>query len=85
MMRNLVRRLKQLETGRADATINLKSQRIAEVILERRRRRLAQSGIPVEEVRRPEPAPGPRMSMAETLRFHRAARLRGHQLERWPE
>jgi len=83
-MRAVVRRLRLLEE-RFVPQVDLASHRVADLIRERRRRRLEASGQPVEylvsETMSPAPGSG-RLSVAETLRICRKLRLeRGRVLE----
>jgi len=81
-MRAVVRRLRLLEE-RFVPQVDLASQRLADLIRDRRRRRLEASGQPFDDLVPESPAPGSRcLSVAETLRICRQRRLeRGRVLE----
>ena len=65
-MRAIVRRLARPEQSRTPIA-HLRDQHIADVLWERRQRRLQAGGLPFETVK-PDYPPGPRMSYAESLR-----------------
>jgi hypothetical protein len=71
-MRAIIRRLQKLEVHRAVA-VNERGPGAAELLRERRRRRLEADGQPDEELPWPTLGlpPGRRLSIAETLRFGR--------------
>jgi hypothetical protein len=71
---NLARRLRKLEDNLVPP-LDHESFRLANLIGDRRRRRLEASGQPFEDVPHLTPTPGPYMSYAETLRFVRQERL----------
>jgi hypothetical protein len=76
----IVRRLKRLEQSDTPVA-DLRMQRLAEALWERRQRRLQAEGLPFETIK-PEYPPGPHMSVAESLRRclqERRARLRGER------
>lgn len=66
-MRTILRRLCRLEKEVAPA-IDYESFRLANEILDRRRRRLEASGEPFEDVPRLVPGPGPYLSHRDSLR-----------------
>jgi hypothetical protein len=76
-MRYRERRLKKLEVSHIDATGPDPNQHIVDLLRERRRRRLEESGLPFEERPRSSGVPisGPRLSAAETLRRRRQQRV----------
>jgi hypothetical protein len=79
-MRAIVRRLTRLEQS-STPLANLRIQHAADVLWERRQRRLKAEGLPFETVK-PQYSPGPYMSFAETLRKCRQERLARQQSER---
>jgi hypothetical protein len=74
-MKAVIRRLAQLEE-RSIPKVDRRMQELADLLRERRRRRLEASGLPVEEdVQRDGPAVAGRcLSFAETLRLRRQRR-----------
>ena len=66
-MKAIITRLRRLET-KLFPEADDESQRLADLLWERRRRRLAASGQPAEERPRPT-SPGRRMTIGETLRL----------------
>jgi hypothetical protein len=79
-MRAIVRRLTRLEQSRTSLA-NLRMQYVADVLWERRRRRLQAAGLPSETVK-PEYAPGPYMSFAQALRMELQERRARQRAER---
>jgi hypothetical protein len=77
-VRAVVRRTSRLEGGFFFAEDPM-PQRLADLLRERRRRRLEASGQPVYESARPVAVPGGRLSVAETLRALRQIRVEGHR------
>jgi hypothetical protein len=76
-MRAVIRRLQRLEE-RCVPQVDLASQRLADLIRDRRRRRLEASGQPFDDLvsETMSPAPGGRcLSVAEMLRMCRQRRL----------
>ena len=75
-MRTMARRLARIENKLAHA-IDLASDRLANLLREKRQRRLEAAGIPFDNSLLPDPRPdAPRMSVAETLHEIRQTRLR---------
>ena len=72
-MKAIVRRVGRLEDRLAPKE-NAASQRAADLLWERRQRRLKEAGLPFETIK-PQYSPGPHMSCAETLRMCRQERL----------
>lgn len=79
-MKAVVRRLTRLEQSRTPVAY-LRIQHAADVLWERRQRRLKAEGLLFETVR-PQYSQGPYMSCAETLRECRQERLARQQSER---
>jgi hypothetical protein len=78
-MRAVVRRISRLEGGFFPAEDPM-SQTVADMLRERRRRRLEASGQPVYESVRPVAVPGGRrLSIAEILRALRQKRFEAHR------
>ena len=71
-MKAIVRRLTRLEQSRTPVA-NLRWQQVADVLWERRQRRLHAEGLPFE-TREPQYPPGPYMSYADALRHYLALR-----------
>ena len=71
-MKAITRRLRRLEERLAPQA-NEHAQRAADIIRERRRRRLEAAGLPFDDLdwKRITAATGPRLSIAETLRMGR--------------
>lgn len=65
-MKAIVRRLARLEQSRTPVA-DLRMQHLADVLWERRQRRLKAEALPFETIK-PQYSPGPYMSCAETLR-----------------
>jgi hypothetical protein len=76
----IIRRLTRLEQARTPIA-NVQRQRAAEILWERRRRRLKAAGLPFETVK-PRYSQGQYMSVAETLRMCRQERLARYRGER---
>jgi hypothetical protein len=72
-MKAIVRRLTRLEQSHTPIA-DLRRQSAAEILWERKQRRLQAEGLPYETIR-PQHPPGPYMSCAETLRKCRQERL----------
>jgi len=68
------------------AILNSKSQLVADLLRERRRRRCEASGEPFEELPplRVSLAPGKRLSIAETLRMARTRAYERNRRSEWP-
>jgi hypothetical protein len=79
-MKAIVRRVGRLEE-RLTPKGNAALQRAADLLWERRQRRLKEAGLPFETVK-PQYSPGPYMSFAETLRSCRQERLARQRGER---
>jgi hypothetical protein len=79
-MKAIVRRLTRLEQSRTAVT-HLRCQSAADVLWERRQRRLQAGGLPFETIR-PQYPQGPYMSCADTLRKRRQERVARQQSER---
>ena len=67
-MKTLFKRLSRLEQ-RMVPVIDHESFRLANLILDRRRRRLEASGEPFEHLQFLSPTPGPYLSYSDSLRF----------------
>jgi hypothetical protein len=76
----IFRRLTRLEQSRTPIA-HLRIQHAADVLWERKQRRLQAAGLPFETIR-PQHSPGPYMSCAETLRKCRQERLARQRAER---
>jgi hypothetical protein len=75
-MKAFIRRLHRLEEDSV-LPVDLASQRIADLLRERRRRRMEAAGLPFKDLPRALPLPGARrLSVAETLRDIRRTRYR---------
>ena len=79
-MKAILRRVGVLEDRLAPRE-NAASRRAADLLWERRQRRLKDAGLPFETVK-PQYSPGPHMSCAETLRMCRQERLARQRDER---
>ena len=79
-MKAIVRRLTRLEQS-CTPLAHLRIQRAAEVLWERRQRRLKAEGLPFETIK-PQYSQSPHMSCAETLRMCRQERLARRRGER---
>jgi len=79
-MKAILRRVGRLEQ-RLVPKVDLASQSVADIIRERRRRRLEASGEPFEDLppARVSAAPGRYLSIAETIRLCRQRRLQAEQ------
>jgi len=79
-MKAIVRRLTRLEQS-STPIAHLRYQHIADMLWERQQRRLQAEGLPFETIK-PQYAPGPHMSVADSLRWclqERRARQRSER------
>ena len=79
-MKAIVRRLTRLEQS-STPIAHLRCQHVADVLWERRQRRLKAQGLPFETIK-PQYSQGPYLSVAETLRMCRRERLARKRAER---